>query len=290
MLYFLLAISTLMATGKSVVFKKIGVDSKSLRQFLRFNGLSFSVAALTALALSGFDFNTLFRLSPYSAVMSVLLALSITVTYLAQIKALSLGNSSATMLIYSCGFLIPVVFGAVSYKETLSVADLFAVVLLIISLFLIIAPEKRTKISFKWLLLSLIAMTGSGCTAILQKIHQHSPFADEFMGLSILEFIVAAIILSLLTFLAPKVSQCRRLTRKEGAVGALNGIFLGVLSLLNLNLAGKLPAIILFPVYNIGSIILTGILCTILYKEKNTPKGIIGFAVGCIAIMMIGVF
>jgi len=56
-----------------------------------------------------------------------------------------------------------------------------------------------------------------------------------------------------------------------------------------LNLAGKLPAIILFPVYNIGSIILTGIFCTIIYKEKNTKTGIIGFVIGCISIMIIGI-
>jgi len=61
------------------------------------------------------------------------------------------------------------------------------------------------------------------------------------------------------------------------------------LNLLNLNLAGKLPAIILFPVYNIGSIILTGIFCTIIYKEKNTKTGIIGFVIGCISIMIIGI-
>lgn len=289
MSYFLLIISTLMATGKSVVFKKIGVESKSLRQFLRFNGLSFFVAAIIALAVFGFDIKRLVQLSPFSAVMAVFLALSVIVTYLSQIKALSLGNSSATMLIYSCGFLIPIVFGVVCYKELLSVADFFAVVLLIISLFLIVAPEKNTKLSFRWFWLSLIAMTGSGCTAVLQKIHQSSTFADEFMELSILEFIIAAIVLNVLMLLSPKAPQHRSLTKKEGAVGIVNGLFLGALNLLNLNLAGKLPAIILFPVYNIGSIILTGIFCTIIYKEKNTKTGIIGFVIGCISIMIIGI-
>lgn len=290
MLYFLLALSTLTATGKSVIFKKIGVDSKSLRQFLRFNGLSFVVAAITALIVSGFDFKSLIYLSPYSVIMSVLLTISVIGTYLSQIKALSLGNSSSTMLIYSCGFLIPVVFGAIAYNETITGADIFAVTLLMVSLFLIITPQKNSKFSPKWLCFSLISMTGSGCTAILQKIHQHSQFAYEFMGLSILEFIVAAIVLNILMLVSPKTPQYQCLTKKEVSVGILNGIFLGALNLLNLNLAGKLPAIILFPVYNIGSIILTGIICTIIYKEKNTKNGIIGFAVGCIAIMIIGIF
>ena len=290
MLYFLLVISTLTATGKAVIFKKIGVDSKCLRQFLRLNAISFFIATIVALLVSGFNLKSMIYLSPYSAMTAVLLTLSVIVTYLSQIKALSLGNASSTMLIYSCGFLIPVVFGAFAYNETITALDIFAVVLLVISLFLIITPEKSSKISLKWLLFSIISMTGSGCTAILQKIHQHSQFACEFMELSILEFIVATVVLSVLMLTAPKTSQYQGLSKKEASVGVLNGIFLGLLNLLNLSLAGKLPAIILFPVYNIGSIILTGILCTIIYKEKNTKKEIIGFVIGLTAIMIIGVF
>ncbi len=290
MLYFLLVLSTLTATGKAVVFKKIGVESKSLRQFLRFNGLSFVVAVITALAIACFDNKNLALPSPFSAGMAVLLCLSVIVTYLAQMKALSLGNSSTTMLIYSCGFLLPVIFGAIAYDEIISGADVFAVALLVVSLFLMIGPSRAEKLSWKWLLFTLISMTGSGCTAIMQKIHQHSQYADEIMGLSIFEFILAAFVLNTLMFLSPKTEQYRPLTKREGFVGILNGLFLGVLNLLNLNLAGKLPAIILFPVYNVGSIILTGIICTILYKEKNTKTGIIGFAIGCIAIMIIGIF
>lgn len=290
MLYFLLVLSTLTATGKAVVFKKIGVESKSLRQFLRFNGLSFVVAVITALAIACFDNKNLALPSPFSAGMAVLLCLSVIVTYLAQMKALSLGNSSTTMLIYSCGFLLPVIFGAIAYDEIISGADVFAVALLVVSLFLMIGPSRAEKLSWKWLLFTLISMTGSGCTAIMQKIHQHSQYADEIIGLSIFEFILAAFVLNTLMFLSPKTEQYRTLTKREGFVGILNGLFLGVLNLLNLNLAGKLPAIILFPVYNVGSIILTGIICTILYKEKNTKTGIIGFAIGCIAIMIIGIF
>ena len=124
----------------------------------------------------------------------------------------------------------------------------------------------------------------------MQKTIAGEFFAYEFMSLSILEFIIAAIILSFLMPFTSKPKENRVISKKELFVGTLNGIFLGTLNLLNLNLAGKLPAIILFPIYNIGSIILTGILCTVLYKEKNTKKEIVGFAIGCIAIMIIGIF
>lgn len=290
MLYFLLVLSTLMATGKSVIFKKIGVDSKSSKHFFRLNGFSFVIATITAIIVSGFNFNNLIHISSYSVIMSVLFAFSIIFTYLTQIKALSLGNASSTMLIYSCGFLIPIFFSAIAYNEKIFVIDIFAIALLLISLFLIINPQKESKLSVKWLLFSFMSMIGSGTTAILQKIHQHSPFAGEFMSLSVWEFIIAGTILAILMLAAPKTSQYQPFSKRELSVGIMNGIFLGSLNLLNLTLAGKLPAIILFPVYNIGSIILTGILCAIIYHEKNTKKEITGFAIGCIAILLIGIF
>ena len=116
MLYFLLVISTLISSGKAVIFKKIGVESKYINQLLALNSLSFAVASVTVFAISGFNFNSIIRISPYSAVISAVLAFFVTITYLSQIKALSYGNTSATVLIYSCGFLIPIIFGTLVYN------------------------------------------------------------------------------------------------------------------------------------------------------------------------------
>lgn len=290
MLYLLLVVSTLMATGKSVVFKKIGIASKSSRQFLRFNALSFAVATIIALAVSGFSFKNILSISPYSAFMSLLFAFCVIFTYLTQIKALSYGNASSTMLIYSCGFLLPIFFGVFAYDEKVSVVQIIAIVFLLLSLILIVNPQKSEKPSFLWLLFSFLSMLGSGTTAILQKIHQRSQYADEFASLLVLEFLVASLVTFIILSFTPKKENYVPLSCREAGVISLNGLFLGLLNTLNLRLAGKLPAIILFPVYNIGSIVLCGILCSILYKEKNTKKEILGFIIGCISILFIGIF
>lgn len=292
MLYILLAISTLTATGKSVIFKKIGVStSSSPRQFLKLNALSFPVAAIIALATIGFHLEKLFSISSYSFIMAVLFALTIIFTYLTQIKAMSLGNASSTMIIYSCGFLIPIFYGAMFLNETVSLVQIFAIGLLILSLFLIINPEKHTKISFSWILFSVLSMTGSGMLAVLQKIHQASVYKDEFSLLLSWEFLIAGVIIAILTLFTKKEENTPDVSlKKDGLTAILNGGFLGVLNMLNLRLSGKLPAVILFPVYNIGSLVLSGIICAILFKEKNTKKGIAGFIIGCIAILLIGLF
>ena len=65
---------------------------------------------------------------------------------------------------------------------------------------------------------------------------------------------------------------------------------IGVVSALNFLLAGRLPAVIQFPIYNIGSIVLVGLGGRIFYKEKLTLMQLLGFGIGCIAILFIGLF
>ncbi len=290
MLYLLLVTVTLLQSGKTVLFKKIGVDSRSSKQFFRLNGLSFGVATVIAAIISFILNPSVFKdTSFYSVWMSALFALSSLATILAQMKALSLGTTSSTMMIFSCGFLIPVIFSAIAYEEKISVIDIFALALMLIALFLIINPDKKAKLSVKWLVYSLVAMTCSGTTAILQKIHQHSSHAHEFLGLSVSEFLIACLLLLGLYLFAPKASEYKPMEKGELSFGLINGFFVSVPSMINIFLAGKFPAIIMFPIYNIGNIVLSGIIGGIIYREKNSKKEIFGFILGCIAILLIGI-
>ena len=270
-LYFVLLGATLAATGKTVFMKKMGTSSNSTYNLISQNAVSFAVAALISLMILKFNFNKLINISSYSLKMSLLFALCVIFTYLTQIKAMSLGNSSATMLIYSCGFLIPIVFSKFYYGEEITLIQYVGVLLLLPALFLIISP-KGGGFSLKWLIFSVISMTGSGLTAVLQKIHQNSKYKDEFVSLVTLKFTFAAIILLvIIAFTIKKVKESKP-QPKELRVSATNGIYIGVLNTLNLRLAGKLPAVIVFPIYNIGSLVLSGIILSVLYKERLTKK------------------
>ena len=92
--------------------------------------------------------------------LSFFFALSFVVTYLAQIRAMSLSNASSTSLIYSCGFLIPIFFSYFVYEENVSVVQIVSILFLILSLVLIINPQKSDEFSLKWLLLSTLAACG----------------------------------------------------------------------------------------------------------------------------------
>ncbi len=287
-MYLVLLGATLAATGKTVFMKKMGTSSSNASNLIGQNTISFAVAALISLVILKFDFAKIINISSYSLTMSLLFAFCVIFTYLTQIKAMSLGNSSATMLIYSCGFLIPIVFGAIAYKEEITLLQYIGVGLILPALFLIINP-KGSGFSLKWVIFSFLSMNGSGITAVLQKIHQKSEYRDEFLSLINLEFTFACVILLLIIMLTFKKVEKSKPKPKEVATSATNGIFIGVLNILNLRLAGKLPAVIVFPIYNIGSLVLSGIILSVLYKEKLTKKKLLGLILGILGILLIGI-
>lgn len=289
MIYLILLAATSASTGKTVFMKKIGVNSDTADKLIMQNAISFVVAALIPLAMLRFDLLRIFYMSKFSLYMSVLFAISIILTYLTQMKAMALGNSSSTMLIYSSGFLIPIIFSAIRYGEKISIIQFWGLFLLMTALYFIINPKKDRKFSLKWLIFSLLSMTGSGCTAVLQKIHQHSRHSEEFLSLLSLEFILASVILFVITPFFNKKTNIRKLTRENIFTSSINGVFIGVLNMLNLHLAGRLPAVIVFPIYNIGSLVLSGVILSILFKEKASKMENIGFLLGISGIMLIGI-
>lgn len=290
MLYFLLCLSTATATAKSVIFKKVGVNIQSSKMLTASNSISFLTAAIVALVCGGFDFSALFSISSYSLMLSFFFALSLVTTYLAQIRAMSLANASSTTLIYSCGFLIPIFFSYFAYGEKVSLVQSVSILFLLLSLVLIINPQKSEKISVKWVALSVLSACGSGTTAVLQKVHQRSQFASEFPPLLTFAFIFAAAALFIISLFAKRDYSEPNLTKRNVTTSIFSGVFVGGLNMLNISLAGKIPAVILFPIYNIGSTILSSVICAVMFKEKTNRRQIIGVCIGLIAILFIGIF
>lgn len=288
MLYFILILATVAATAKAITCKKIGTTDSSLYTVMRQNSIIFSVACSAVFIMLLPDVSQLFALSPFSFLLSVIFALSMIFTQTTEIKAMSVGSSSMTILIYSCGFLLPIFFGYFQYGENVSLWQCLGIAVLLVALYLIISPEQNGKVSILWLVFALLSMAGSGFNAIIQKIHQYSDFSDELMPFLVSMFFFSALFSFIVSLVAPKTQTKKLPLKTRMLLPVISGLFIGTLNILNLTLAGKLPAIIQFPVYSIGSIILTGVCGTLMFKEKNTKKQLVGFGIGCVAITIIG--
>ncbi len=297
--YLILALATLCASGKALFCKAVG--SAKGREIFLANFKSFSVATLVALCFAAPDLKGLATLSPFTLGLSAIFAASVFFTQLMQMKAMSEGPASLTTLIYSAAFLIPIVFGAIMWKEPISVVQYIGIGVLLISMFLIIWSRSEEKINLKWLLFVFLAALGSGLNAIIQKLHQFSEHSDE-LTLFLLFALAFSAVISIVGYLVyrPK-EQLQEIKCDSNEKKSLRaqlyklspiplGICVGLLNFLNLMLAGRLPSAVQFPVYNVGSLILTGVVSVILFKERLGTRRIIGCIIGIVAIVLIGMF
>ena len=289
--YLLLTAATLCASGKALFCKVVG--STSGRRMYLANFKSFAVAAGIAAAFVLAKEGNAFRVSPFTMILSAIFALSVFFSQLNQMKAMAEGPATLTTLIYASSFLIPIIFGAVALDERISPVQYVGVGLMLISLFLMVWQKDTQKIHWRWLLFAMLAFLGSGINAVLQKIHQASDYRDELTGFLFYALMLSGILSLAVYLLYPGKRETER-EEQQGLMQKLSpvplGICVGFLNFLNLMLAGKLPSVIQFPVYNIGSLILTGVISVIIFKERLSGQKLAGFCLGVLAILLIGLF
>ena len=238
------------------------------------------------------DVDSVFGISGFSFWLAVLFSFFLLFTQSTEIFAMNFGTVSMTMMVFTCGFLVPIFYGCIFLNESISPYQIIGLLVLFVALFLIISPKRGEKFSFIWLILTVLATLGSGTNAIIQKIHQASEFKNELMPFLFYSLLFASV-LSFGAFLV--TSRGVSLDKGDGSkIGTavfltLGGICVGVLNILNLSLAGKLPAVIQFPIYSVGSMILSGLGGRVIWGERMSTRKLIGFAVGSVAITVIAV-
>ena len=295
-IYLLLALSTLLATGKALFCKALGTGQYSKKETALLNFKSFLVAFACSLIFVVNEIHMLFEISAFSLVLSIFFGISVAITQIMQSKAMGNGPASLVSLVYSCGFLVPIFYGLLFWDESVSVYQWLGILLLVIALCLIVCKGEKSGRMIAWLPFAVLAMLGSGANAIFQKTHQHSLFADELQ----LFLVYALFFSSLFTGIGsliirkkegnePDLSKKQRIIKKV-IVPLCLGICVGLLNFLNLSLSGKLPSIILFPVYNVGSMLLSSFISSLIYKDKPTKRQGVGFAIGIVAILIVGIF
>ncbi|MBR2466452.1 MAG: EamA family transporter [Clostridia bacterium] len=289
--YLLLLLSTLAAAAKGIMCKKIGSDTENKKRMFLYNGVIFFTASLVILISLSSRLGEIAGLSRYSFLLALAFAFFLLFTQTTEILAMNFGSVSLTMLIYSCGFLIPIFYGSIFLSESISAFQITGLGILIVSMVLIISPKKGEKISFPWLIFSALAMLGSGTNAVIQKIHQASEYKTELMPFLFWALFFSSIFSFIACFLT-RGGTSERESAKSSALATvifllLGGVCVGVLNILNLHLAGKIPAVVQFPTYSIGSIIITGLAGKFIFRETLSTKKLVGFGIGCIAITII---
>ena len=299
--YLLLGLSVFATSGKAIFCKLVGVSNGDEKFFLN-NFKAFFVSFVLSLIFSANKLPEIFSISLFSVLLSLLFAFFIFITQVMQIQAMKIGSATLTTLIYSCGFLLPIIYSAIFFSESISIFQIIGVLILLVAIVLIVFEKKQGKSSLKWFTFALLSMLGSGSIAIIQKTHQLSDFAHELPLFLVFAFLFCSLFSLLGHLITTKKnteqtttnSQCEKskTTFKTWLKNNYSALLLGAvvagLNFLNLLLSGKIPSVIHFPTSNVGSLIITNILSTIIFKEKLKTRQKIGCLVGVVAILIIG--
>ncbi len=286
MIYVLLFLSVAFGTLKNTFSKQLGAMDKSTAQIHLINFYTMFLAWVVFIIVNkGFT-----TASILTIVIGILYALFSLISQIALISAMNCGPVAFTSLMFSCGFIISTILGAVYYRESIGVIKIVGIAVLVIAMWICISPKKTQKFSGKWFTLSFIAFLCAGIVGFMQKLHQRSDSKGELDMMLIIAFGIMASVSLVLYIMSSNKNTAIIKSKSFILCGLALGLCIAVQNKNNLFLAGVLPSAIFFPISNGGIILGSTVAASIMFNEKLTKIQIFGMILGVIAISVIGVF
>jgi drug/metabolite transporter (DMT)-like permease len=283
----LLGISILLSSGRNLFSKKLSDIRFGTNRFFFCQSLLFLFGAVSLLCFGGIAWKGVAAQTWLYALIYGLLLICAQWFYTAS---LSEGNTALCSTVYSMGFIIPTISGAVLWSEPFYFSDLCGLMCAIAAiLFSGKAPKKKSgTASNRYFIPLAVAMLSSGGLGVIQKLQQRSPYAEERSIFLLIAFLIASAI-SLLASFITKNKHRSAFPKKTLAVAACIGFFFGCCNLLNTVLAGRLDSAVFFPTLNIGVILLTLLCSIVFYKEKIKRNELFVLLLGSASILLLNI-
>lgn len=288
MILLLFCLTILLSCGRNMFSKHISGYSFGSSSFFELQALIFLSGTI---CLTVFHRNSLANLAIETVIYAVIYGVLLLSSQWCYTAALKYGNLSICSTVYSFGFIIPTLSGALFWKENLTVLKITGLLLAIPAIFLSVKKnEEKSKKIDRFLAIPLLtAMLSSGGLGLLQKIQQKSVYADQKEQFVLLAFGMAACISFFMMLLKKRKSEgARKKVDKKGYAAAV-GVCFGCCNLLNTTLAGAMDSAVFFPIQNVSVIMLSMLAGCLFFKEKIGKKELIVLALGVSAVILLSI-
>ena len=179
---------------------------------------------------------------------------------------------------HAAGMIVPCLAGHFLWQETLGLLSLAGILMTVVAVvFLKDGGGESQKFPLKGAFYGAAIFQASGGVMIMQKL-MGLYFPEQSVGAyNWYSFVVAA----LFTGLFCKKEKVAKDHRKPVYVCAiLSAISLCVISVVMTTVAGKIPSVIMFPMFNGSGILLASIGSIFFFREKMTVKRFVGLILG----------
>ena len=212
------------------------------------------------------------------------------------LEALKSGAMVLSSMAGSAGLLLPCVFGIFMFDEPMSLMQLFGILLLIFSGWLLIGYSKKLKGSFtpRTMLLLIGSMLSNGFTMVAQKMF--SKYLPN-VSVSVFSFLAFGLVgVGMCVGLVPqhtkkeKREEIKKLPKALWFYGAGLSTILLIINQLATIAAKVIPSAIMFPINDGGATIITALTGAVVFKEKLTARSVAGLALGIASLIVINLF
>lgn len=275
---------------KKLYSKKLG--DKTASKYI-YNSITSFVSAIVLCIWGGIG-----QISLFTFLLGCAFGVVTAIQQISNLKALDVGPLSYTSVIISLSTLIPTLSGLIFWNEKIGLRQIIGIALLVVCF--VLSVEKKPgeeKMSVRWLLYSVIAFLCTGMIGVMQKFHQQSEFKSELNGFLVIAFVISFVYSVVMAIVATKKNKDKdkSIDFKEKtvyrllAVVVLAGLCVAVNNKINLDLSGKIPSAVFFPIVNGGGLVLTMLCAVTFFREKLSPKQWIGFFTGVASVLLIAI-
>lgn len=285
-IYWLLIISILAASMNSVVLSKAKANGKS--EIFKFN-LIISVVWLIIL----FTFNKgHVYLDGQVLFWGIAYGITQTLFILFKTAAMSTGPVSITTLIGNSSLIVSIIVSLMVWKEQINITDIIGLVLLIVAIFMCTYRKDDTNSSPKWkYYTALFLVCASGVGIVFKGFGKTAgtEHCGDMMLVASAVMVVCNFVICMFTGgIRIKNTTCGSI-KKFLIFALISGVLSCIYNRLNVFLSGNLDAIIFFPSFNGGTILVSTLLSVLLCSEKLVIKQAVGLLLGISAICLIGI-
>lgn len=248
-----------------------------------YNSIKFLIGSILLLPLVFVDKAPKFGLGTVvcGIVCGIMYAINKTIT----MKGYEKTSIAFMTLCNASGMIIPCVIGHYFWSEKLTVLSALGIILAVIAIVLLKENKaSKKKFAFVGIVIGVVVFVSSGGKMILQKIIGLYCAGQSISAYNLYSFVVSFLLVG--CFAKPD-RQSKTDMKSILPCAALSAVSLTAISFVMTKLAGSVPSVILFPLFNGLGILCVCIGSIFVFKEKLTVPKAIGLGLGVLGLCLV---
>ena len=244
-----------------------------------------AAALLTFYACGGFHLTWCPAVVPYAVVFAVGYTAAIQFILIATKE----GSLALTALVSSYSLIIPVFAGVIFLHEKMGILRIAAILMLVVSIYLLNRQTDSTPISKKWLIAAAGLFVGNGTCSSALKMQQHifeGQYRTEFLVYGMILVLMACVVIALFAQRKIEEKPSRLLKDCLGWASATGGSN-GVVNVLASILGEWIPASLQYPLTSASTMAAGVVIARVMYKEKLDRLQQAGFLMAVASIVLL---